>query len=99
MTGKIKNLNERGFGFIVSDTAQPGDKEIFFHSENVVGTTFNELQPGQAVSFDIQSGPKGPFAANVTLLAEGEAAPMAPAASAAAPMAEAAPAGEAAQAA
>jgi CspA family cold shock protein len=74
MTGKIKNLNDRGFGFIVSDEAQAGDKEIFFHSENVVGTTFNELQAGQAVSFELQTGPKGPFAANVTLIVAGEAA-------------------------
>jgi|CryBogDrversion2_4_1035264.scaffolds.fasta_scaffold55657_1 CspA family cold shock protein len=68
MTGKIKNLNDRGFGFITEDGAQAGAKDIFFHSENVVGTTFNELREGDAVSFEMQSGPKGPFAANVTLV-------------------------------
>ncbi len=69
MTGKIKNLNERGFGFIAQDGAEAGAKDIFFHSENVVGTTFNELRQGDAVSFEMSSGPKGPFAANVTLVA------------------------------
>jgi len=67
MTGKIKNLNPRGFGFISEDGAGADAKDIFFHSENVVGTTFNELKEGQAVSFEMSSGPKGPFAANVQL--------------------------------
>ena len=65
MTGKIKNLNDRGFGFIAQDGAAEGAKDIFFHSENVVGTTFNELAVGMTVSFEMESGPKGPFAANV----------------------------------
>lgn len=69
MTGKIKNLSDRGFGFIAVDGAEAGAKDIFFHSENVVGTTFNELRAGDAVSFEVSSGPKGPFAANVTLVA------------------------------
>lgn len=69
MTGKIKNLNPRGFGFISQDGADAGAKDIFFHSENVVGTTFNELQEGQSVSFEMSSGPKGPFAANVEVVA------------------------------
>ncbi len=69
MTGTIKNLNDRGFGFIKEDGAQDGAKEIFFHSENVVGTTFNELSAGEAVSFDLENGPKGPFASNVQRIA------------------------------
>ena len=68
MTGKIKNLNDRGFGFIAEDGAGAGAKDIFFHSENVVGTTFNELRQGDAVSFEMETGPKGPFAANVQLV-------------------------------
>jgi len=67
MTGKIKNKNPRGFGFIIKDGAAAGEKEIFFHSENVKGTTFDEIPEGAAVSFDLESGPKGPFAANVQL--------------------------------
>ena len=70
MTGKIKTKNERGFGFITIDGAAAGTKDIFFHSENVVGTTFNELMEGQAVSFEMSEGPKGPFAANVELIAD-----------------------------
>lgn len=59
--GTIKRLTDKGFGFI--DT---GDgKDIFFHMSAVVGTTFNELQDGQMVSFDVGEGAKGPRAENV----------------------------------
>jgi len=63
MKGTIKTLNPRGFGFITVE----GMKDVFFHSENVVGTTFNELKEGSTVSFELSEGPKGPFAANVTV--------------------------------
>lgn len=68
MTGKITNVTDRGFGFITIDGAAAGTKDLFFHSENVVGITFNELQKGDAVSFEMGDGPKGPFASNVALL-------------------------------
>ena len=62
MTGTIKTLTEKGFGFI----SREGEaKDLFFHSNDVVGTTFNELKVGDAVSFDVEEGQKGPAAKNV----------------------------------
>ena len=63
MTGKIARVTDRGFGFITPDD---GEKDVFFHANNVVGVEFNELQEGQAVTFDISEGPKGPAAVDVT---------------------------------
>jgi CspA family cold shock protein len=59
--GTIKRLTDRGFGFI--DTG--GGKDMFFHSSNLEGVTFEELQEGQRVSYTEGQGPKGPRAENV----------------------------------
>jgi CspA family cold shock protein len=62
MTGTIQRLvTEKGFGFI----AAADGKEYFFHSSACTGTPFDSLVQGQAVSFDIGQGPKGPRAENV----------------------------------
>ena len=62
MTGTIKTLRSEGFGFI----AREGEaKDLFFHSNDVEGTTYNELKVGETVSFNIIDGPKGPSAKNV----------------------------------
>jgi cold shock protein len=62
MTGTIQRLvTEKGFGFI----AAADGKEYFFHSSACVGTSFDALQTGQAVTFDVGQGPKGPRAENV----------------------------------
>jgi CspA family cold shock protein len=60
--GKIKRLTDRGFGFI--DVGK--EKDLFFHSSSVQGTTFDQLREGQKVSFTEGRGPKGPCAENVT---------------------------------
>ncbi len=60
--GTIKRLTDRGFGFI--DTG--GGKDIFFHSSNLEGVGYEELQEGQRVSYTEGQGPKGPRAENVT---------------------------------
>lgn len=62
MTGTIKTLNERGFGFIA---AEGQAKEIFFHSSSLVDVTFEELRQGDMVSFDTESSDRGPRAINV----------------------------------
>ena len=62
MTGKIARVTDRGFGFITPDS---GEKDVFFHAKDVQGVEFNDLKEGDAVSFDIVDGPKGPAAANV----------------------------------
>ena len=59
--GTIKRLTDRGFGFIEDGS----DKDMFFHSSNVEGTSFEQLQEGQRVSYTEGQGPKGPRAENV----------------------------------
>ena len=76
MTGTIiKVVADRGFGFI---KPAEGDKELFFHARSVVGdTVFDELKENDAVTYDIEEGPKGPAATNV---AKSDAPAAAPAA-------------------
>jgi cold shock protein len=62
-TGTVKFFNnDRGFGFITPST---GDKDVFVHFSNVVGTGHKSLEDGQQVEFDVTQGPKGPEAQNV----------------------------------
>ena len=62
MNGTIKTKTDRGFGFI---SRQGETKDLFFHSKDLSGVTFDELQVGDVVSFDVVDGPKGPSAKNV----------------------------------
>lgn len=60
--GTITRLTDRGFGFI----AREGEtKDLFFHSTELKGVEFNELQEGDKVTFEVTNGPKGPAATNV----------------------------------
>ena len=62
MTGTIARLTDKGFGFI----AQEGEeKDLFFHSSSLVDVTFEELNEGDAVTFDTEDSDKGPRATNV----------------------------------
>lgn len=63
MEGTIKNLTDRGFGFIAVDGEQ---KDLFFHSNELSGVKFEELKVGDKVSFEKEDSPKGPNAKNVT---------------------------------
>lgn len=64
MEGTIKTLTEKGFGFI----AREGEvKDLFFHSNDLNGVSFTDLKVGDKVTFDVEEGPKGPAAKNVTL--------------------------------
>lgn len=60
--GTIKNLNSKGFGFI---TAEGLAKDLFFHSNSLVGVTFEELAVGDKLSFETEDSPKGLNAVNV----------------------------------
>jgi CspA family cold shock protein len=62
-TGTIKKVvADRGFGFI---TGEDG-KDYFFHRDSLQSPlSFDRLNGGVTVAFDVQSGPKGPRAANV----------------------------------
>lgn len=62
MKGTIARVTDRGFGFI---TPESGEKDVFFHAQALKGVTFDELREGDAVTFDVEQGPKGPAAANV----------------------------------
>jgi CspA family cold shock protein len=62
MTGTIKALINKGFGFI----AREGEtKDLFFHSKELVGVTFDELKIGDKVSFEVVESEKGPAATKV----------------------------------
>ena len=63
MTGTIKTLTDRGFGFI---TREGEAKDLFFHSKELVGVTFDELKVGDAVSFEVVDSEKGPAATKVS---------------------------------
>ena len=63
MTGIIKTLTDRGFGFI---TREGEAKDLFFHSKDLVGITFDELKFGDTLSFEVVEGEKGLAAVNVT---------------------------------
>jgi CspA family cold shock protein len=59
--GKIKKIvADRGFGFIEADRG-----DLFFHHSEVQGTSFEELQEGQMVDYEIGQGRKGPCATSV----------------------------------
>ncbi len=64
MNGTIKTKTDRGFGFISRDGET---KDLFFHSKDLNGITFDALQVGAAVTFDVVDGEKGPSAKNVKL--------------------------------
>jgi cold shock protein len=62
-TGTVKFFNnEKGYGFI---TPAAGEKDVFVHFSNVVGSGFKTLEEGQQVEFDVGQGSKGPEAQNV----------------------------------
>lgn len=62
MTGTIKTLTDKGFGFI---SVEGQEKEIFFHTSALVGVTYDELNVGDTVSFETEDSDKGPRAVNV----------------------------------
>lgn len=64
VTGTVKWFNDaKGFGFITQDNGGP---DVFVHFSAISGSGFKSLAEGQKVNFEIQDGPKGPQAANVT---------------------------------
>ena len=62
MNGVIKKKTDKGFGFI---SVEGQEKDLFFHSNSLVGITFDELREGDAVTFDTEDSPKGKNAVNV----------------------------------
>lgn len=63
MKGTVKTKTDRGFGFI---SREGETKDLFFHSKDLNGVTFDEIQVGDVVTFEVVSGEKGLSAKNVT---------------------------------
>ena len=65
-TGTVAKKTDKGFGFIKVDGAPEGGKDLFFHSNELVNISFDELQEGDKVSFEVGDSPKGPNAVKVS---------------------------------
>ncbi len=63
MNGTVKWFNqEKGYGFV---TGEDG-KDLFIHFSQINKPGYKTLAEGEAVTFEITEGQKGPQAANVT---------------------------------
>ena len=64
-TGTVKWFNDaKGFGFI---TPEDGSADVFAHFSAIKSDGFRSLAEGQQVTYDVESGPKGPQAANIQI--------------------------------
>lgn len=61
-TGTVKWFNaDKGYGFI----QQSDGNDVFVHFSAIQKPGYRSLEEGEAVEFDVQTGPKGLQAANV----------------------------------
>jgi len=61
--GKVKWFsNQKGYGFITSDTG----KDVFVHYSAIKEDGYKTLEEGMEVDFEITQGPKGEQATDVT---------------------------------
>ncbi|GAU77323.1 cold shock protein CspA [Fusibacter sp. 3D3] len=65
MNGTVKWFNsDKGFGFI---TGEDG-RDVFAHYSQINSDGFRTLEEGQAVTFEVAQGPKGPQAENIAIV-------------------------------
>ncbi|MDO5618180.1 cold-shock protein [Kocuria sp. JC486] len=65
-TGTVKWFNaDKGFGFISPDDSQ---QDVFAHFSAINGNGYRSLEENQRVEFEVQEGPKGLQAANITVI-------------------------------
>jgi len=71
-TGRVKWFSRvKGYGFIVPD-GNEATKDVFVHFSAIRGEGFRNLDEGQLVEFTIEDTPKGPQAADVVALDQGQ---------------------------
>jgi CspA family cold shock protein len=58
--------NEKGYGFI--EREDNSTKDVFVHYSAIQGSGFRRLYEGQRVEFNVEKGPKGLKAKDVTPL-------------------------------
>ena len=65
-TGTVKWFNgDKGYGFIAPDD---GSADVFAHFSAINSTGFRSLNEDDKVSYEVQQGPKGLQAANITVV-------------------------------
>ena len=63
LQGKVKWFNStKGFGFIEREDKE---KDVFVHVSAIRNSGMDALDEGQALTFEVEDGPKGPSAVNL----------------------------------